>query len=132
MKLNDLIIDITNDKYTSGDLFNIAELHKTIVYNLNQIEITGIGNSPMPLSLLSETESLIKDYRNSIIINENEIETYFYKLDRFPDQTNNDEYNILSNHLCAAKILYSYYLMLNQHCKDLNFTLKKSPKHLQW
>ena len=97
MKLNDLIIDITNDKYTSGDLFNIAELHKTIAYNVSQIEITGLGGSPMALSLLSETENLIKDYRNSIIINENEIETYFYKLDRFPDQTNNDEYNILDS-----------------------------------
>ena len=121
MKLNDLIIDITNDKYTSGDLFNIAELHKTIAYNVSQIEITGLGGSPMALSLLSETENLIKDYRNSIIINENEIETYFYKLDRFPDQTNNDEYNILSNHLCAAKILSEFLLKLFIFIKNFYF-----------
>lgn len=134
MKINDLIIDLNQTQYSdkATGLFNIAEIHKTIVYNLSQIEITGIGNSPMALSLLNETDNLVKDYRNLMINIENEIERYFYRVNLFPDQTNNDEYNILTNNLCTTKILYSYYFMLNQHCKDLNFTLKKSPKHLQW
>lgn len=132
MKINDLIIDVTSDKYTSGDLFNIAEIHKTIVYNLSQIEITEIGDSPMALSLSGEIDNLIKNCREVIIHNENEIERYFYTLDFFPDQNNKIDYNLLTNHLCAAKILYSYYCMLKQYCNDLCFTLKKTHKHLQW
>lgn len=132
MKLDDLIIDVTNDKYTSGDLFNIAEIHETIVDNLSQIKITGIGDEPMALSLLSEIENLIKNCQEVIIYNKNEIEKYFYTLDFFPDRNNEIEYNLLANHLCAANILYSYYCMLKQYCTDLCFTLKKSHKHLQW
>jgi hypothetical protein len=132
MKLNDLIIDITNDKYSSGDLFNIAEIHKTITYNLSQIEITGLGDSPMALSLLSEIEDLIQKCQKLVTYYKNEIEKYFYTLDFFPGQNNEKDYNFLANHLCATNILFSYYCMLKQYCTDLNFTVKKSHKHLQW
>lgn len=135
MKLDDLIIDVTNDKYSSGDLFNIAEIYKTIVYNLSQIEITGLGGSPMALSLLSEIEDLINKCQKLIIYYENEIEKYFYTLDFFPEKNNEKDYNFLANHLCATNILFSYYCILKQFCIDLNFTIKKSHKphkHLQW
>lgn len=132
MKLNDLIIDVTNDKYISGNLFNIAEIHKTIVDNLSQIEITGFGESPMALSLFSETENLIQNCQEIIRSNENEIEKYFYTLDMFPDQNNEVDYTLLTNHLCVAKMLFAYYLMLNQYCSNLTFRLKKTHKHLQW
>ena len=134
MKINDLIIDLNQTQYSdkATGLFNIGEIHKTIVYNLSQIEITGLGNSPMALSLLSEIEDLINKYQKLITYYKNEIEKYFYTLDVFPEQNNKKDYNFLGNRLCATNILFSYYCMLKQYCTDLCFTLKKSHKHLQW